>query len=749
MFARIRRLAAAAALALLLLAAGPPAGARAARSWSVSTAEEFSRGRLEGTALDEEGRVRLAFGLETLWGPGEGVVWDVRPTGERDTFVALSAPGRVLRVGANGAAEVWYEGGGDSLVAALAPDGKGGVYFGLSPAGQLLHAAVPGKAEVVGETGASFIWALAAADDGSIWVGTGIPGRLLRFSLEGQLETVFETGDDPVRCLSSLEGGGVILGTGGHGRVIRFDAQLRPFVLFDADEPEVVDLTPGPDGMVFVLVARGSKQARAAPQAAAMADETVRVVAAAPSGDEDEVVEVVEPEGPRRPTPPRRSSTPQGAVLYRVSADGGGQPIWSSQRETPFALARTTDRHLLVATGDLGRIHRLDERGRESMLLEIPSEQASALAPTSDGGVLVGGTTNARLVLLGSDALDRGIYLTEAFDAGGVAEWGRMTWEAELPRGAEVRVLVRAGNTDDPDTTWTEWIEIVGRRAAAAEPRLPPSRWFQARVELEASRAGESPLLRSLELFFLARNRAPRIESVTVQPAGVVWSQVLVQSARPRGPVVADDPVSRKAVQSLEGHGSKSIRKSFELGVRTATWKAEDPDGDTLTYTVEVRHEGGTAWLPLVVDIEDDFVSWDSRGLSDGLYRLRLTAEDSRDNADGKQFSDRQESAVFQVDNTRPSVQPPQIRSIAEGFEVEFVAADPGGNVAAVEAAVDGGAWQLLDPLDGVADSAEESYRMRVEPGQGSISPRSIHLRVTDTSGNLGGDAWPLGSAPE
>jgi len=43
-----------------------------------------------------------------------------------------------------------------------------------------------------------------------------------------------------------------------------------------------------------------------------------------------------------------------------------------------------------------------------------------------------------------------------------------------------------------------------------------------------------------------------------------------------------------------------------------------------------------------------------------------------------------------------------------------------------------------------VADSAEERYLTRIEAGAAGSPRRSIHVRVTDTSGNLGGDAWPL-----
>jgi len=78
---------------------------------------------------------------------------------------------------------------------------------------------------------------------------------------------------------------------------------------------------------------------------------------------------------------------------------------------------------------------------------------------------------------------------------------------------------------------------------------------------------------------------------------------------------------------------------------------------------------------------------------------------------------------------------------------VEFVASDPGGNVVAAEVAVDAGDWQPLDPIDGVADEAEERYQMVIEPLHrgGPDGERTLKVRVTDSAGNMGGEAWALG----
>lgn len=715
------------------------------REWSASTAEEFARGTLDGVAIDERGRLGLAPQIESIFGPDEGIVWDVAPAGHDAAFVALSGPGRLLRVSRGGTAEVWYEAGADALITAVAADGRGGVFAGSSPDGRILHLSGPGEVTATAQTGATFVWALEADRGDGVWIGTGVPGGVRRWVPGGEVQSVFDAGDDPVRSLLVLAPKTVVAGTGGRGRVIRLDDQGSAFVLYDAEEKEVVDLAVNDAGIVFALTAGGAVQPpRAAIDVPRTPDNSVSVTATAPPAEPSPTpgAPAEKKDEPPKPTTGAGLTAPLGGALYRIDPDGDARKIWSTSTEIPFAVVSAPEGRLLVSTGDKGRVYQLDADGRSSRLLRIASNQGSAMAVGAEGEIIVGGSSDARVALLGPDVAATGEYLSAAIDAGTVADWGRVRWEAHVPQGSAIAAAVRVGNTEEADETWTKWIPLAGG-AAEVDTEAPPARWMQIRLTL-SRRRDALPTVSKLDVFFTPRNRPPLIQNITVGPIGVVWVKGPENSMGLQGPFVADDPVARRAASSLRrpGQGTVPLRRLYEQGTRTFSWQGSDPDDDRLTYLVELRRDEATHWFPLASRLEDEFLSWDARSMPDGLYRIRVTGEDQRDNPTGKALSHTGTSEAFRIDNTRPLVDGLRVIRDGASVDVEFIASDPHGRISSVEIALDGGAWEPLEPIDGVADSEQERYRARIETGSDAGPGRYLRVRVADAAGNLGGDAW-------
>jgi hypothetical protein len=428
--------------------------------------------------------------------------------------------------------------------------------------------------------------------------------------------------------------------------------------------------------------------------------------------------------------------------LYRIDPDGGLWRIWETATEIPFAVAVDTSGFPIVATGEHGRILRLNPDGQATRILRFPSDTASGLVAGRDGRILVGGTTDARLAEIGREPAKDAVYRSAALDAGTLADWGRIRWDADVPDGSRLRLRVRSGNTDDPDETWSEWTAVpLARAEEQGAVGAPAARRLQVEIELTASRSGASPRVRSVEIHYRPRNRPPRIERLAVGPPGEAWARAPQQSSTGRGPLVADDPVARETTDALQpgDRVAAPIRRAYESGARTFSWSAQDPDGDDLTFTLEVRREGQESWAPLADALEDDFYSWDARTLPDGDYRVRLTVNDGRDNPLGESYSDLRVSSPFSVDNSPPEIGTLDVDADNSGFDVQFEATDAGGQIVAAEFALDDGPWTFLDPVDGVADSASESYRFEIPGAELAADETHLKLRVTDEAGNVVG----------
>lgn len=703
--------------------------------WSASTEREFVLGTFEGTAIDAEGRIEIAPRMTHLWGPESGIVWDIVTGRKGSVFVGLSGPGQILFIDSDGATTSWYQTDDESLITALAPDGKGGVYAGLSPQGRIVHLRSPGEARVVAETGATFVWALASGPRGTLWAGTGVPGRIQNYRQGRGLETVYETGDDPVRSLAVGSDGVVIAGTGGRGRVIRVTGDGSPFVLFDADETEIVSLARTADGAVWALATAGGKQPSSRPPTQGPVTH-VRVTAEAPPSDNgnDKNDAAQKPEA-KRPTASFRASG--GGALYRIGRVRI-DAVWTTRESIPFDMIVDADGSVLVATGDKGQIWRVDPSGKAARMIPIASNQASAIARNADGQVFVAGTSDARVERFESGRRAEGRYLSLPIEAGTQARWGRVTWDADLPAGASVSVAIRVGNTLEPDETWSDWIDLApdGQVDTAA---LPVSRALQVRLSLADGDTG-GPRVSALRVAYEPRNRAPEIESLTVEPPGVVIVPGPTQSNARLGPLVADDPVTRDTTSRVSRARARiPVRRGWEAGARTFSWTAGDPDDDRLTYRLDIRSEGDLVWFPLAAGLTDTYYSWDARSTPDGRYRVRLTASDETDNASGEALTRTETSAQFVIDNSRPALTDWSVERSGATRRVEFTAVDPGGSVAAVEVAMDAGEWLPVYPEDGVADSDVERYRLILPPEGQSELPASVRVRITDAAGNLGG----------
>lgn len=715
-------------------------GASSTRQWKVEGVESFAAGELDGVRVTPDGVLELAGEMQTIWGPEQGIVWDLALAGDDKVWIALSEPSNVVLAGGGEPPQAWYEGESGELVTALSADGNGSFLAGISPGGQVFRGRKPGHVDRRWETGSEYVWDLLSTDGKTVWIATGSPGAVLRSVRGGEPEVVFETGDDPVRCLALLPDGNLVAGTGLRGRVLQIDPESgSAFVLFDTGTDEVVSLAVGRSGAIYALTSGQAPKPK---------------TSAKPEGKKENGDDSKEPV-PRvttRVLPPgnipaeggRGAVGGTGAALYRIESNGDVVRLWKSASEYPYAVIVTAAGRVLVATGAKGRILEIGSSGSASVVARVRAGKASHILERENGQLVIGGNSDARVETLGASPAGPGTWKSRPVDAGWIADWGEVEWRGQVAAGSSFSIYGRAGNSAEPDTTWTDWLPLVAHLEEPAErPDFPAARWFQVRLDLSSAATGSGPAIQRLVVNYRTRNREPRVIDLRILGPGVAKHRGKVQSSSRYGNLVADDPVARDAARGKKGSGKSNgrpgpVRRSYELGVRTFEWDAVDPDGDTLVASIEVRKMDGKAWFPLASDLSDSFFSWDARGIPDGEYEVRLTVDDREDNPDQRNRLATRLSDRFVLDGTAPRLTLlPEAKPGFNGRRIILQVEDDGSGVHGLEMSVDGGDWRPVDPADGIADSRLEIYNLVFKVQGNDSLPRRLMVRATDRAGNL------------
>src|SRR5207245_11041560 len=106
----------------------------------------------------------------------------------------------------------------------------------------------------------------------------------------------------------------------------------------------------------------------------------------------------VQPQQPFVPFPPLLSSS-----IYRISADGAPEELWSSREDVVYALGLASDGRLLAGTGNNGALLAIDGRGVFAQLAKAGSSQITAISGNSSGKIFLCTANPGKVFSVGPD----------------------------------------------------------------------------------------------------------------------------------------------------------------------------------------------------------------------------------------------------------------------------------------------------------------------------------------------------------
>ena len=713
--------------------------------WETAKQDDVVKGDARGVSIAENGAVTLAPAYALVYDTKEAYIWSSTTDAAGNIYLGTGHDGKVFKVDASGAGRMLYD-APELDVTALATDAQGNLYAATSPDGKIYKITPAGQQSVFYDPPDKYIWSLVYdASTATLYAGTGDKGVVYKIDQTGKAAVLADTSETNIVALAMDKQGNLIAGTDPGGLVLRISQSGKVFALFDSPTQEIHKLTVTDDGSIYAL---GINQSSAATTktaslgtatTTALSGEGVVTISASDDGDTPVVLQATDVSSALPSSSKGGKADGSRSAVFRILPDGGSEVLWRSNDTVGFGLRPLADGRVLVSTGSKGRIYQIARDNSYTLLIQSPEDQTSTIFALGDQ--LYATSSNlGRLYKIGRESVSEGTYTSPVRDTKFAGQWGVITW-----RGAgNVELQTRSGNTETPDATWSEW-SAPYRVSTGDQITSPRARFIQWRAVLRSSAAPASAAnhtaptnaasanaaarLQAVVVAYLPRNQAPDISSVTVLPQGIALAEQ---------PLAIDPSIASSGLdpQLFGLVASVPPRRFFQKGARTLTWQASDPNDDTLNYKVMYRTISDNEWHLLADNLTVAYYTIDGNRLPDGTYLFKVMASDGPGNPAEAALTNEETTDAVEIDNTPPTIKVTVPAISGQAAEVTFDASDATSRIVRAEYSVDGGAWQLLYPADGVADSAHETYKVRVtfdKPGEHLIA-----FRCADSSANVG-----------
>src|SRR5271170_6643757 len=702
--------------------------AQGTRLWSQSKFDELEKGKPDGVAITSDGHLIAGPESKLVFTTPSTYVWSVAADHDGNAYLGTGTPATVLRVTPDGKSTKLFS-TKDLSVQAVRVGPDGGIYAATLPSGKVYkldpQAAdrTEENATVVFDPAATaekpkYVWDMAFDAEGRLYIAAGGPAGIYRVADGQKPELFFKSDEQHIRALAFDAAGNLIAGSDGTGLVYRIDKAGKGYVIFDAPKREITAVAVGTNGAVYASSVGEKGRNNNLPPLAVTGNMSVTAT-----------ITIVQPGSVQAFN--GNTLIPDGSEIYEIAPSGAPRKLWAGRDDIVYAL-RWTAEGLLAATGNRGRVYRIQESGEYADVAHLEAAQATGFADSAQG-FYVSTANSGKVYLLGHGVAAAGMYVSDVFDAGVFSQWGR----AEVDTGAGANAgsfdfFARAGNVDNPQRAWSDWKKVTPNVGPIG---VEPARFMQWKAELHAGAD-----IASVGINYLPVNIAPVVDEIVVVPgARVITGGMQIQQQQA---TTINFPASQNinVISFAQEPGREPLPAQKDKTGVTLRWLAHDDNGDDLIFSVYYRGDGELNWQLLKDKITERYLSFDGGLLPDGPYRLKVVASDAPSHNPGEAMAGERVSERFVIDTTPPVVTGLAAALVNGKIHVSLTATDAATPIAHAEYSVDAGPWQYIEPVGKISDSLTERFEFDAPlnpPAPGAAAPVNasehvITVRVYD-----------------
>lgn len=636
----------------------------------VKSYKDFQKGNFRGTSIDNRGRLFIGPEIKIIKGPEREYYLSLDFINKKEIFVGVGHSAGVYKIVIE-TGEVKEIFKSDQLdVYGLLVKSNGEVYAGTSPSGKIYKIGKDKKVVEFFNPDEKFIWDMKEDKEGNIICAVGNGGGVYEIKGHGDGYKIFAAEDSHIVTLFITKDNSILAGSGDRGIVYKINNR-KVKVLFDSPFEEIKGICEDMEGNIFFSA--------------------TRVV----SSYKEINIKKVEPFFNNKKDKTTKKVNNEKSALYCIHTNGIVEKIWSSEKEYIYSISYDKrDDGVIVATGNSGRLYKIKKDRSFNLIFESESAQLFKIKGNGNGFTLI--SNNSSSVIKIKDKLNsKGTYLSQIFDLKVKSRLGRIYWDSLTQNNSAISFFVRAGNSNIPDKTWSEWSPPFIDKENS-DLNISGYRYFQVKVLLNSSNMAKSPFLKNFRLFYVQVNLKPVIEKIEISKPDRIK---------------INDNKDKRILKN---------EKYLNIG-----WEANDPNNDLLKYRIFIKRVMDKNWIIFKKDITEKKIKIWTELFEDGKYSAKIIADDSLANPQSQSKSYTRISQPFVIDSTAPVLSD----FIIKNRRVSFKVFDKTSIISEVCYSINGSVWSPLFPKDMINDSRSEEYEFDL---RNQDSQKIVFIKVSD-----------------